>query len=91
MALDLSVYDGLYEKGQTGLSLIFPQIENYIYFYHTDTLILIPVWPESIQDQQGAQFSPTSILGRSAPIQSYSSSGARSVTINFGVHREMLK
>ena len=84
------ITDGL-PKGESGLTLIYQTIENYIYFYHTDTLILLPNAPESISDQQGANWSSTSILGRSAPIQAYSYSNARSVTINLNFHREMLK
>ena len=78
-------------KDGTAMSKPFPLIENYIYFYHTDTLILLPNWPEQIQDGQTANFSGQSILGRSAPIQAYGGGGARTITTTLHFHREMLK
>ena len=73
------------------ISKVFPLEENYLYFYHTDTLVLLPYWPLNIQDNQGANWNSTSILGRSAPIQSYSSGQARTVSVQLKFHREMLK
>lgn len=65
-------------------------IDNYIYLYHTETVILLPVFPESIADNTSTTFSETPILGRSAPIYTYSSSGPRQVEINLKLHRDML-
>lgn len=67
-----------------------PMIDNYIYLYHTQTLIVLPVYPESITDSMSANFSSTSIMGRSAPIYSYSNSGPRTVGVSFGLHRDMM-
>lgn len=67
-----------------------PMIDNYIYLYHTQTLIVLPVYPESITDSMSASFTPTSIMGRSAPIYSYSNSGPRTVGVSFALHRDMM-
>lgn len=68
----------------------FVMIDNYIYLYHTDTLIVIPTYPESIADQMQAQYSQTDILSRSAPIFSYSGSGPRSFSVELHLHRDMM-
>lgn len=68
----------------------FVMIDNYIYLYHTKTLIVIPTYPESIADTMTATFSPTSILSRSAPIFSYSNSGPRSFNLSLHLHRDMM-
>lgn len=65
-------------------------IDNYIYLYHTSTVIVLPTYPESVTDSMGASFSTTTPLGRSAPIYSYSSSGARTVGFTLNLHRDMM-
>lgn len=72
------------------LDKIFNNIENYIYMYHTDTFIVIPVYPDSVQDSIGASFSQETPLLRSAPIYAYSNSGPRSVQFTFNLHRDMM-
>jgi len=69
---------------------IFSMIDNYVYLYHTDTLIAIPTYPESISDSMSATFTPTTPLARSAPIYSYSASGPRSFTVDLHLHRELM-
>ena len=64
-------------------------IENYLYMYHIDKFVLLPTYPETIQDQLGATFSQTSPLSRSAPIFSYSYSGPRTIQVSLSLHREM--
>ena len=64
--------------------------DNYIYIYHTDTLVVIPTYPESIQDSMGTNFQATEILSRPAPIQTYVSSGPRTVQIQLNLHRDMM-
>ena len=64
-------------------------IDNYIYLYHTKTLIAIPTYPENLHDSLGVEFSAASPLSRSAPIYSYVKSGPRSVQINLKFHRDM--
>lgn len=63
--------------------------ENYIYFHHTNTKIIIPVDPEAISDSMGASFASNSPLSRSAPIYSYQNSGPRTVSVNFTLHRDL--
>ena len=65
-------------------------IENYIYLYHVDQFIILPSYPDSIQDTLGVSFSRTTPLSRSAPIYSYSSSGPRSMQIGLQLHRDMM-
>lgn len=68
----------------------FAMIDNYIYMYHTQTLIILPTYPESITDSMSVGFQDTSILARSAPIYSYSGSGPRSLDISLHLHRDMM-
>lgn len=68
----------------------FKMIENYIYLYHISKCIILPTWPESIQDSQSVTFTPTTPLGRTAPIYSYSYSGPRTVQVNLKLHRDMM-
>lgn len=65
-------------------------IENYVYLYHTDTLIILPTYPSSIQDSMGTTYNQTTPLSRTAPIYSYASSGPRTLQINLSLHREMV-
>lgn len=68
----------------------FRMIDNYIYLYHTDTLIAIPLYPESIEDSMNVNFSYETPMGRSAPIFSYSDSGPRSFQVQLPLHRDMV-
>lgn len=68
----------------------FSMIDNYVYLYHTDTLIAIPLYPESIQDSMSVEFNQTHPLSRSAPIFSYSKSGPRTLQIEIPLHRDMM-
>lgn len=69
---------------------IFSMIDNYVYLYHTDTLIAIPTYPETISDTMSVQFSQTTPLSRSAPIFSYVNSGPRSFSVSLNLHRDMM-
>jgi peptidoglycan hydrolase-like protein with peptidoglycan-binding domain len=55
-----------------------------------DKFLLIPTYPEQIQDNSVATFNSTSSLARSAPVYSYSHSGPRTVQISLRLHREMM-
>lgn len=68
----------------------FVMIDNYMYLYHTDTLIVLPTYPESITDSMQVSFQSTTPLSRSAPIFSYTSSGPRSVQLSFTLQREIM-
>ena len=61
-----------------------------IYLYHIDKFILLPTWPEQIQDNLSATFASSQPLARSAPILSYSYSGPRTMQITLTLHREMM-
>lgn len=65
-------------------------ITNYIYLYHINRYILLPTYPESVQDSLSSTFNSSTPLARSAPIFSYSHSGPRSMTINLSLHRDMM-
>ena len=69
----------------------FKMIDNYMYFYHTGTLLVFPFYPDNVTDQTMVNFQSTTVLSRTAPIYSYENSGPRSVTFGFTVHREMFK
>lgn len=69
----------------------FNLIDNYIYLFHTDEFVLIPTYPDSIQDSMRSSFSETNALSRSAPVFSYSYSGPRMVQISLNLHRDMME
>ena len=65
-------------------------ITNYIYLYHTDEWVLIPVYPDQIADSMGSTFQQTNALSRSAPVFSFNYAGPRTVQINLALHRDMM-
>lgn len=69
---------------------VFSMIDNYVYLYHTDTLIVIPTYPESIDDQTSVTFNKSTPLARSAPIYSYAASGPRTFNVKLDLHRELM-
>ena len=79
-----------YGEFQATATPYFNLIDNYIYLYHTDTLILLPTFPDTLSDKINTSYTSTSILGRSAPIYSFTNSGPRSVQIDIKLHRDMM-
>ena len=72
-------------------SFILP--DNYIYISHIGDdgeYLLLPVYPESIQDSMQSTFAQTNALSRSAPVFTYSNSGPRSVNVDLPLHRDMM-
>lgn len=69
---------------------VHPMIDNYIYLYHTDTLIALPTYPETITDAMSTTFNQATPLSRSAPIYSYSYSGPRSFSVTLQLHRDLM-
>lgn len=65
--------------------------DNYVIFHHTGKSYVIPVDPDSLQDQMSASFASSTPLSRSAPIYSYQNSGPRSVQVSFTLHRDLCK
>lgn len=68
----------------------FDLITNYIYLYHIDKFIVLPTYPETIQDTLNSTFQQTNALARSAPIFTYSNSGPRSMQITLNLHRDLM-
>ena len=71
-------------------SKILAPKDNYIYFYHLDKALIIPVYPDNINDAMSANFNTSSPLLRSAPLYSYASSGPRDVSFTFILHRDLM-
>lgn len=72
----------------TSTSLI--NITNYIYLYHTDEWLLLPEYPDSVQDKMLSNFAQTNALSRTAPVYTFSNSGPRDVQIQLHLHRDMV-
>lgn len=69
----------------------FSLITNYIYFYHLNKFVLLPVYPDTINDSSSISFQSSTPLSRSAPIQSFSSAGPRTVQLSFDLHRDLMR
>ena len=70
--------------------MAFNMIENYIYMYHVQQFIVLPTYPDSLTDTLQVDFSSSSLMSRSAPIYSYSSSGPRQLTVKLDLHRDLM-
>ena len=68
----------------------YKMIDNYVYLYHVNQFIIIPTFPESMNDTLSVNFNKSTPMSRSAPIYSYSDSGPRSLQINLDLHRDMM-
>ena len=68
----------------------FDLIENYIYIYQLNKYLIIPTYPEQINDSLGSTFNRTNMLSRTAPIYSYAYSGPRTIQFDIGLHRDMV-
>lgn len=68
----------------------FKMLDNYIYLYHVDQFIVIPTFPDSLNDTLSVNFNKATPMSRSAPIYSYSDSGPRSLQIHLDLHRDMM-
>lgn len=62
----------------------------YLYLYHTDEYFILPQYPESLSDSMQANFVAQNALGRTAPVQSYSNSGPRTMQINLQLQRDIM-
>lgn len=78
------------DQYKSTLKKTFGMIDNYVYLYHTKTLIAIPLYPEVIQDSMSVTYSSQTPMLRTAPIYSYSSSGPRSMNFTIPLHRDMM-
>lgn len=68
----------------------FKMIDNYIYLYHVDQFIVLPTFPDSLQDRISINYNKATPMSRSAPIYSFSDSGPRSIQIQLDLHRDMM-
>lgn len=66
-------------------------LTNYIYLYHLEKFCVLPSMPDSISDQMQSTFRSTTALSRSAPVQSYSNSGPRTITFTIILHRDIME
>lgn len=73
-----------------GKQKIFSMIDNYVYLYHTKTLIVIPTFPDSINDNLQTTFASDTPLARSAPIYAFSNAGPREFQVTLSLHRDMM-
>lgn len=67
--------------------------DNYIYISHLDEgfqFWKLPTWPDTISDSMQSTFTPTTALGRTAPVYTYSNSGPRTVRIDIPLHRDIM-
>ena len=71
--------------------------DNYLYISHLNDIDgkdfrfwKLPCYPETISDSMSSTFSPSTALGRTAPIYTYSNSGPRTVQVSFKVHRDQM-
>jgi len=72
-------------------SPVFDIVENYIYIYQLDKYLIIPTYPDTLNDTSGSTFASTNILARTAPIMSHSYSGPRRVAFDLKLHRDMIQ
>ena len=63
---------------------------NFIYLFHTEEMLLLPEYPDSISDKLNSTFSQTNALSRTAPVFAYSYSGPRTVNFQVNLHRDLM-
>ena len=67
--------------------------DNYIYISHLGDdgeYLIIPTYPDSIQDTMQSTFASQNALSRSAPVWTYSNSGPREIEISLDLHRDLM-
>ena len=78
------------EKNRYWAQMPMDLIENYIYLYHLGQYIILPDFPDKVNDQQQPMWQSTSPLLRTAPIQSYTGNDARKIIWQGTWHRDMM-
>lgn len=66
--------------------------DNYIYISHLGDdgeYLILPSYPDTIQDSMSSNFSSESPLSRSAPVYTYQHSGPRTVQLSFQLFRDL--
>lgn len=64
--------------------------KSYIINLATNTWVPLPVLPESVSEAVSAQWTDTSIIGRSASYRSYQGTSNRTVNFNLKLHMDLL-
>lgn len=67
--------------------------ENYIYISHLGDdgeYLILPNYPDSIQDSLNSTFASETALSRSAPVYTYSNSGPRQLQFSMDIHRDLM-
>ena len=70
---------------------LYPIFENYIYLYHVDKFILLPIYPDTLSETLGITFNTVTPLSSTAPIYSFTNAGPRSIHFQFTLHRDLMK
>lgn len=66
-------------------------VESYIYIYHINKKFNLPVVPDSFSNSLPINFSPTTIPMSSAPLQTFSSAGPRSLMVTLKLNRALFE
>ena len=73
----------------------FQLIDNYIWISTLNNgegeFVVIPTYPDQIDDRMTSTFQQQNALSRSAPVFSYSYSGPRSMQISLNLHRDVMQ
>jgi hypothetical protein len=67
--------------------------DNYIYISHlgdNGEYLILPSYPDTIQDSMSSTFASTNALSRSAPVYTYSNSGPREIQFSFTLFRDIM-
>lgn len=68
-------------------------LNSYIYISHLDEdyqFWRLPSFPDTVSDQMQSSFASTNVLGRTAPVYTYSNSGPRTVSFDLSLHRDLM-
>ena len=94
MAVTASRVDLNSGEGISNSKYIFDRIlpDCYLYISHLDEEYQywqLPGYPDEVSDQMVSRFTPTTALGRSAPVYTFSDAGPRAVQISLNFHRHL--
>lgn len=83
-----------YEKQQeySRINSVLP--DCYLYISHLDDEYkywALPGYPGEVTDSMQSTFAPTTALGRSAPVYTFSNSGPRTISLSLEFHRDMFE
>ena len=94
----MAMYATKNSGGNTKDSKLYNRIlpDCYLYISHLDVpedakYWQLPGYPDEVTDSMESRFEPTTALGRSAPVYTFSSAGPRSIQISLNFHRDMFE